>query len=49
MKLEVCSVIHEAYAREKGEFLVREVRTVSHLVTNFIPESWKRRTFPKEV
>ena len=49
MEKQVCSIVHEAYARPKGEFFVEKGRDVLHLVSNFIPKGFNERTFPKEV
>ena len=49
MEKQVCSIVHEAYARQKGEFFVKKARAVFHPVTNFIPKGFNERTFPKEV
>ena len=37
MEKQVCSIVHEAYARQKGEFFVKKARAFFHPVTNFIP------------
>ena len=49
MEKKVCSIVHEAYARQKGEFYVKKARAVFHPITNFIPKGFNERTFPKEV
>ena len=49
MKKQVCSIIHEANARQKGEFFLRKARAVFHPVTNFILKGFNERTLPKEV
>ena len=41
--------VHEATARQKGEFFVKKARTVFHPVTNFIPKGFNERALPKEV
>ena len=35
MEKQVCSIVHEAYARQKGELFVKKARAVFHPVTNF--------------
>ena len=49
MEKQVCSIVHEAYARQKQEFFVKKARACFHPVTNFIPKGFNERTFPKEV
>ena len=50
MEKQVCSIVHEAYARQKGEFFVKKARVFFfHSVTNFIPKGFNERAFPKEV
>ena len=49
MENQVCSIIHEAYARQKGEFFVKKARAVFHPVANFILKGFNERTFPKAV
>ena len=49
IKKQVCSMVHEAYARQKGEFFVKKTRAFFHPVTNFIPKGFNEREFPKEV
>ena len=49
MKKQVCSIVHEANARQKGEFFVNKTRAVFHPVTNFIPKGFNERTLPKVV
>ena len=49
MEKQVCSIVHEAYARQKGEFLVKKARAFFHPVTNFIPKGFNERAIPKEV
>ena len=49
MEKQVCSIVHEAYARQKGEFFVKKARAFLHPVTNFIPKGFNEREFPKEV
>ena len=49
MEKQVCSIVHEAYARQKGGFFVKKARAVFPPVTNFIPKGLNERTFPKEV
>ena len=49
MEKQVCSIVHKAYARQKGEFFVKKAKAVFHPVTNFIPKQFKKKTFPKEV
>ena len=46
---QVCGIVHEAYAKQKGEFFIKKARAVFHPVTNFIPKGFNKRTFPKEV
>ena len=46
---QVCSIVHEAYAREKGEVFIWEARAVSHPGINFIPERFNNRTVPSEL
>ena len=36
MEKQVSSIVHEAYARKKGEFFVKKARAVFHRVTNNI-------------
>ena len=48
VKKQVCSIVHEAYAREKGEVFIWEARAVSHPGINFIPERFNNRTVPKK-
>ena len=45
---QVCSIVHEANARQKGEFFVKKARDVFHPVTYFIPKRFNERTLPKE-
>ena len=49
MEKQVCSIVHEAYARQKGEFFVKKARALFHPVTNFISKGFNERAFPKEV
>ena len=49
MEKQVCSIVLEAYARQKGEFFVKKARAAFHPDTNFIPKGFDERTFPKEV
>ena len=49
MEKQVCSIVHEAYARQKGEFFVKKARAFFHPVSNFIPKGFNERKFPKEV
>ena len=49
MEKQVCSMVHETYAGQKGEFFVEKARTFFHPVTDFIPKGFNRRAFPKEV
>lgn len=49
MEKLVCSIVHEANARQKGGFFVKKARAVFHPVTNFIPKGFNKRIFPKEV
>ena len=49
VKKQVCSIVHEAYAREKGEVFIWEARAVSHPGSNFIPERFNNRTVAKKV
>ena len=49
MEKQVCSVVHEAYARQKGEFFLKKARAFCHPITNFIPKGFNERAFPKEV
>ena len=49
MEKQVCSIVHEAYAKQKGEFFIKKARDVLHLVSNFIPKGFNETTFPKEV
>ena len=49
MEKQVCSVVHEAYARQKGEFFLKKARALCHPITNFIPKGFNERAFPKEV
>ena len=49
MKKQVCSIVHEANARQKGEFFVKKTRAVFHPVINFIPKGFNERTVPKQV
>ena len=48
MEKQVCSIVHEAYARQKGEFFVKKARAFFHPVTNFTPKGFNEREFPKE-
>ena len=48
MEKQVCSIVHEAYGRQKGEFFVKKARAVFHPITNFIPKGFNKRTFPKK-
>ena len=34
MKKQLCSIVHEAYARQKREVFVKKARAVFHLVTS---------------
>ena len=43
MLKQVCSIVHEAYARQKREFFVKKARAVFHPVTNFIPKGFDER------
>ena len=45
MVKQVCSIVHEAYARQKGEFFVKKARAVFHPVTKFIPKGFNERIF----
>ena len=47
MEKQVCSIVHEAYARQKGEFFVKTARAFFHPVTNFIPKGYNERAFPR--
>ena len=50
MEKQVCSIVHEAYARQKREFFVKKARAFFHPVTNyFIPKGFNEWAFPKEV
>ena len=49
MEKQVCSIVHEAYARQKGEFFVKKAGAFSHPVTDFIPKGFNERAIPKEV
>ena len=49
MEKRVCSVVHEAYARQKGEFFLKKARAFCHPITNFIPKGFNEQAFPKEV
>ena len=49
MEKQVCSIVHEAYPRQKGEFFVKKARAFFHPVTNFIPKGFNESAFPKEV
>ena len=49
MEKQVCSIVHEAYARQKEEFFVKKARAFFHPVTNFIPKGFNERAIPKEV
>ena len=49
MEKQVCSIVQEAYARQKGVFFVKKARAVFHPVTNFIPKGFNERTSKKEV
>ena len=40
MEKQVCSIVHEAYARQKGEFFVKKARAFFHPVANFIPKGF---------
>ena len=48
MEKQVCSIVHEAYGRQKGEFFVKKARAVFHAITNFIPKGFNKSAFPKE-
>ena len=47
MEKQVCSIVLEAYTRQKGEPFVKKARAVFHPVTNFIPKGFNERAFPK--